>query len=180
MIDIGGHEAGRVEGRTHRLRAKVKSCGNPGVIARAKRGQSAVLLHRNGKVTPTHTDRPVKLLEAFDIEVLSCPLVAQGRNQGFLIGKMWRECAGDGANSGGGHGARNLARTPAVPTATFVHRRRPYTTVPKRRPTNAVATIATTPQNATRAAPRTIGAPPRRAASKPSPKRSTSDTPITT
>ena len=103
-MSVGARPAASRAG-TRRLRAQVEGCGGPRVVPRAERGQCAVLVERNGEVTPTHTDRPVKLLEAFDIEVLACPLVAQGCNQGFLIGKMWRECAGDGANSGGGHGA---------------------------------------------------------------------------
>src|SRR5438093_10591750 len=56
------------------------------------------------------------------------------------------------------------------------HRNRYPAAAPKRRPTPAVHAIATAPQNATRSAPRNVGAPPSRAAAPPRTSRSASVT----
>ena len=58
--------------------------------------------------------------------------------------------------------------------------RGPQTVVPNSRPASAEAPIASAPQNVTRTAPRSIGAPPTRAASAPSTASNTSALPVTT
>jgi hypothetical protein len=57
---------------------------------------------------PAHLDRAVQIFQPLEVVVLATPLVAQGGDDGFLLGEMGRQGGGGGQDrrmsTGGGDG----------------------------------------------------------------------------